>query len=221
MPQIVNNLIVTNTNSGGESQPSTFNISSPAWIFSYKSCVAEDDILRNGGGYAFTLTFGNMGQCLGESFVLDTLSVDDIGGIQLKIMEVSANFNRYTPYFIGLFYYPEGDYYLYWAFALSEILENNLNLVICPNMNMHTLLHDDENNTFYLPIDPHTIESLGVLFQVKDIFCDNCPIFNTLQEPKETITLIEADLQLEPEELNNKLKELKATYGKNFKKIVW
>lgn len=221
MPQIVNNLMGDNANNEGKAQPCTFDISNPSWLFSYKSCAAEDGILRNGGGYAFTLTFGNMGQCVDQSFILDTLSVNDIGGIQLRIMNISANFNRYIPYFIGLFYYPAGDYYLYWAFTLDGILENNLELVICPGMNMNILLYDYEDDTFYVSIDSNTIQSLGLLLQVEDIFCDAYPIFATLQESKQTTILTETDFKLKSKELDIKLKELKEKYSGNFKKIKW
>lgn len=217
MAQIVNNLYVTRTQSSSEAQTCTFDISSPAWIFSYKCCEAENGILRKGGDYAFTLTFGNMGECTGRSFVTDVVSVDDIGGIQLKIMDICGNCNGYTAYFLGLFYYPADDYYFYSFFTLDEILQYNLELVLCPYFDMYVFLYDDDNNTFYIPLDPHTIDCLGLLFQVEDIFCDTCPIFNGGQGGREKVILTEEDLKLAPKELDMKLKELKEKYSGNFK----
>lgn len=217
MAQISNSLYVTNTNSASEAQTCTFDISSPSWIFSYKCCEVENGILSKGGDYAFTLTFGNMGECTGRSFVTDRLSVDDIGGVQLKIMDICGNCNGYVPYFVGLFYYPVADSYFFGFLSLNEILEYNLELVICNYFPMHVFLYDDANNTFYLPLEPHTMECLGLLFQVEDIFCDNCPIFDAAQATKERQILTDADFKLLPAELDNKLRELKKKYAKNFK----
>lgn len=219
MPQIVNNLYVTNSNSAAEAQTCTFEISSPAWAFSYKCCEVENGILTKGGDYAFTLTFGNMGECLGRSFVIDRLSVDDIGGVQLKIMDVCGNCNGYIPFFVGLFYYPAQDNYIYWFFTLDQILEYNLELVLCPYFNMYVFLFDDVNDTFYIPLEPHTINCLGILFQVEDIFCDNCPVFSGLQDGKEIVALTEADLKLPSRELDVKLKELKEKYNQKFEQM--
>lgn len=217
MAQISNSLYVTNTNSASEAQTCTFDVSSPSWIFSYKCCEVENGILSKGGDYAFTLTFGNMGECTGRSFVTDRLSVDDIGGVQLKIMDICGNCNGYVPYFVGFFYYPVADSYFFGFLSLSEILEYNLELVICNYFPMYVFLYDDENNTFYLPLEPHTMECLGLLFQVENIFCDNCPIFDAAQATKERQILTDVDFKLLPAELDNKLRELKKKYAKNFK----
>lgn len=221
MAQIVNNLYVTSSNSASEAQTCTFDISSPAWVFSYKGCEVENGILRKGGDYAFTLTFGNMGECSGRSFVIDRLSVDNIGGVQLKIMDICGDCNGYIPIFVGLFYYPAIDKYIYWFFTLDQILENNIELVLCPYFAMYVILYDDDNNTFYIPLDPHTINCLGILFQVEDIFCDTCPIFSGSQGGREIVALTEEDLKLPARELDAKLKELKEKYNQKFEQMKW
>lgn len=216
MSQIVNNLYVTGTNSATEDQSCAFDISSPAWIFSYKSCEVENGILSKGGDYAFTLTFGNMGECLGRSFVRDILSVRDIGGVQLKVMDYCGNYNGYVPFFFGFFYHPSVDKYFLRFVSLDEIKEYNLELVLCPYFNMYVFMFDEQNSTFYLPLEAHTMECLGVLFQVEDIFCDNCPLFAGMQGARDRALLTEEDLQLAPKQLDAKLKELKVKLSKDF-----
>lgn len=215
MPQITNNLNVFGTNSAAAAQKCTFNIASPAWIFSYKCCEVENGILSKGGDYAFTLTFGNMGECPGTSFVWDVLSVKDIGGIQLKIMDVCGN-TEYDSYFLGLFYYPAKDNYFYSIFSLDIILQYNLELVVTPFVPMFISLYDDVKNKFIVQLDSHTINCLGMLFQVSDLFCETCPVFNGLQENREKEALTEIDFRLPPKELDLKLKELKAKCDEQF-----
>ena len=216
MAQIVNNLYVTGTNSAAEAQSCTFDISSPAWLFSYKSCEVENGILRKGGDYAFTLTFGNMGECLGRSFVTDILRVRDIGGVQLKVMDYCGNCSGYIPFFFGFFYYPGEDEYFLGFVSLEEIMEYKLELVLCNYFNMYVFMFDEENFTFYLPLEAHTMECLGILFQAEDIFCDSCPLFAGMQGARDRALLTESDFQLAPKELDTKLKELKVKLNKDF-----
>lgn len=216
MAQIVNNLYVRNTNSTAETQSCTFDISSPSWIFSYKSCEVENGVLSKGGDYAFTLTFGNMGECPGRTVIADTLRVTDIGGVQLRVMDYCGNCSGYTPLFFGLFYNPANDRYFVAFLSLEEIIEYNFELVILPYFPMNIFIYD---NGFYIPLEPHTIECLGLLFQVEDIFCDNYSLFSDVKGVKERELLTDEDLQLPPKELDVKLKELKAKLNKDFKAI--
>ena len=217
MSQIINNLNVKSTKSVSDAQSCTFDISNSEWIFSYKCCEVEGDKLRKGGDYAFTLTFGNMGECLGKSFVTDILKVRDIGGVQLKIMDYCGN-NGYITMFLGLFYYPGIDQYFFGAFSLEEIVEYNLELVICPRFNMYIAIFDEENETFYLPLEAHIMECLGILFQVEDIFCEKYDLFDSIQDAREKI-LIEEDFELSPKDLDIKLNELKVKLNKDFKEM--
>ena len=215
MAQIVNNLYVKGTKSPSNMQSCAFDISNSEWIFSYKCCEVENEKLRKGGDYAFTLTFGNMGECLGRSFVTDILKVRDIGGVQLKIMDYCGNCSEYVIVFFGLFYYPGTDRYFFGAFSLEQIIAYNLELVISPRSNMYIAIFDEENGTFYLPLDAHTMECLGILFQVEDVFCDNSKLYDCMQGSKDRL-LTEEDLQLPAKELEFKLKELRTKLNKDF-----
>lgn len=219
MAQIVNNLYVTGTKSAPKAQLCDSEIANSPWVFSYKCCEVEKGILSKGGDYAFTLTFGNMGECSKKSFITDVLKVTEIGGVQLKIMDYCENCKGYTPFFFGFFYYPRKDEYFLGFVSLDKIIEHKLELVLCTHLNMNIFLFDEKNCTFHLPLEAHTIECLGILLQVEDIFCDTCPLFASMQGAREKSLLTEVDLQLPPQELDIKLKELKNKLNKDFKPI--
>lgn len=172
---LVNSLSVLHTISVPALQTCTVGIEKEVRIFSYKCCEGEHEPLGKGDDYAFTFTYGNMGECEGTTTVTDCLSVTDIGGVQLKIMDICLPCYGHDIYVSGCVFIPLiGQYYcLPFLVSLESLKEYDIELVICPGVDLCFYIAD--GSSFDLTMPPHSISSPAVLFQVEDIFCDACP----------------------------------------------
>ena len=173
---LTNYLTVINTTSDPGKQTCQVDVDSPIKIFSYKCCDAEDDKVEKGKDYAFTLTYGNMGECEGTTRVTDCLSVTDVGGIQFKLEDACEPCKGHTVYVGGCFYYPARDlYFCSYPFVYSiEIIELfNLEPVVCPGNDICFYVFDNLSRD--LTLAPHTVNTFGVILQAEDIFCTDCP----------------------------------------------
>lgn len=228
MAEIVNRLQVYNTKSKGQQICSSY-IPRPDWIFSYKCCEVEDGLLKKGGDYAFTLTFGNMGECRGRTSVWDYMRISGIGGVRMKPMDIAGDYEEYNIDFLGWFYYPANQNYYYLFISLEDIMNYGLEFVICQFTRIYIFV-EDKFGIFPITLEPHTIKTLGFLWQVEDVYCDNCPIFGGFAEavgrvPEENSRLVdeifdEEFFKLPPDEIQNKLKELEEKFKFNPDKII-
>ncbi|HCQ5598794.1 hypothetical protein [Clostridioides difficile] len=209
---LINNLAVSNTTSEIDKQTCQVSVEGQVKIFSYKCCDAEDNILAKGKDYAFTLTYGNMGECPGTTQVTDCLSVTDIGGVQFKIMDVCGPCDNHKVYVGGCFYYPGADLYFCsypFVYSIGFIKLFNLEPVVCPESEICFYVFDGSSKD--LSLAPHSINTFGAILQAEDIFCEDCPCracapdaFNNA----ETIKPLDLDSSLSKEELENEFKKL-------------
>lgn len=171
---LINNLAVTNTMSDDALQTCTVDLSGGVRIFSYKCCEGENSPVGIGDDYAFTFTYGNMGNCEGTTRVTDSLSVTDTGGVRLKIMDICEPCYGHDIYVSGCVYVPIFGYFcLPFIFPLRLLQLFNVDLVVCPGIDLNFYLV--EGFRFDITMPPNSISSAAVLFQVEDIFCDDCP----------------------------------------------
>lgn len=173
---LVNNLSVFKTKSPAALQTCTVGLEKEVRIFSYKCCEGEHDPLGKGDDYAFSFTYGNMGECSGTTTVTECLSVTDIGGVQLKIMDVCPPCGNYDIYVFGCIFDPYSQQYfcLNHLYSIEFLQSFGVELVVCPGVDLCFYVLD-ENYNFYLTLPPHSINTAAALFQVEEIFCDSCP----------------------------------------------
>lgn len=214
--ELINKLNVLNTTSLETKQTCNVGVDPQVKIFSYKCCDAEDNLLQKGKDYAFTLTYGNMGECSGRTMVCDSISVNNIGGIQFKIMDTCGPCNGYDVWLRGSFYWPKEDVYIrdFGAIPLQlyEIL--NLEPVVCKDKKFEIHILDWDSNR-RIEIGPHKINTFSAILKVENIFCEDCPDFyNTVSSSKnegqdiKDIEFIDIDINLSDKELEARFKEL-------------
>ncbi|RDY24958.1 hypothetical protein CHF27_001805 [Romboutsia maritimum] len=211
MASIINTLMVPESVSDPSKQSCTAAIEKLAKVFSYKCCEVEDGILSKGGDYAFTLTYGNMGECPEDTTVSDCITVTDIGGIRLKLMDWCPPCSGYDIWMSGCFYYPvDGNYYCL-NFPIWLIFAYGLQPIVCPDRPLCFYVYFPGED---FTINPHTIDTFAAIFQVEDIFCNDCPCtcdFAKAEIPSmKEMGLSVDDLKLPKEELEAKLRKIMA-----------
>lgn len=194
------------------------------YVFSYHNVEAQYGELKRGGQYAYTLTFGNMGDNKARADLSEYFTVDDLDiMVQLKMTSFRMDY-RYLPVFVGYFYIPEVDEYAFGLLDLWQIRANNIEPIIFKGMMI--FIYDGQQDTFLINLDPGTINCIGLMFQVTDIkkvkvvdaedfvMCGNKKISKEIELFKK----LDFD-KLEPEELDIKLKELKEKSDRKLKQL--
>lgn len=208
-----NELSVKHSISPEENQHCDVDIIGGPRIFSYKSCEAEYGDIKKGNDYAFTLTYGNMGEGKGRTRVTDKLSVEGIHGVQFKIMNVCEPCGYHKVFVGGLFYCPGINQYFPLHFvSLRYINFFNLELVASPTTPINFYVYDIKNYDRDLVLEPHSINTFGAILQVSDVFSNNYPChssykFDTVNDIGE-IKILDLDDSLSNEEEMYKLRKI-------------
>ncbi|RDY24959.1 hypothetical protein CHF27_001810 [Romboutsia maritimum] len=207
MASITNTLNVLESISDPSKQSCISSIEKLAKIFSYKCCEVEDGILSKGGDYAFTLTYGNMGECPKYTVIKDAITVTGIGGIRLKLMDWCPPCSGYNIWMRGCFYYPTDGKYYCTILPIWFVDLLGLETVVCPDHPLYFYVYFPSTP---IRISPHTIDTFAAIFQVEDIFCNDCPCTcgGGGKSSVEEMGLSEEDLKLSREELEAKLRKI-------------
>lgn len=204
-PIITNKITVPDTISQPDSQECNFLIEKISKVFSYKCCEVEDEKLRKGGDYAFTFTFGNMGECPArEESVTDCITVQNIGGIQLKLMDYCEPCYPYTIFVSACVYNLRDERYEYKSLLNIGNIQGRYELVVCPSCPICFYVYNYVTRSFQFTIPAHSINNFAAIFQVEDIFCESDCRCTTC--PRQPVEPKAEDVDLTKEQIADEIK---------------